>query len=230
MLVSGKKISAVVGGLAGSLDRNREVLVNGLNIASWIGKPVKKELEKEFQSLVVLENDAALAGLGEAVDGAGKEHEIVAYITVSTGVGGARITNKRIDARVYGFEPGFQIIDAGHGLCAQCVKPYLNVHISGRGMEKRCGKKPEDISDPAVWDDVAKHLSLGLHNTIVHWSPDIVVLGGSVMKSISMEQVRIYLKETLKVYPEIPLIEPALLDDLGGLHGALHLARTQYSA
>lgn len=226
MIAAGTRISVAVGGLAGSFDRDHEFLVNGGNVKAWIGKPLKKELERAFQAPVTLENDAALAGLGEALEGAGKDYDIVAYITVSTGMGGARITRKTIDQGRYGFEPGFQIIDAGRCLCSKCTKMHLGAHISGRGIEDQYHKKAEEITDSAIWDDIARHLAFGLNNTIVHWSPDIVVLGGAVMQSISIENVRRYVAEIMHIYPEIPLIERALLGDSGGLQGALQIART----
>src|SRR3989339_806271 len=50
------------------------------------------ELEGGFGAPAVIENDAAVVGLGEARYGAGKSYEIVAYLTISTGVGGAKIS------------------------------------------------------------------------------------------------------------------------------------------
>lgn len=225
-LSQGEKITQVVGGLAGALDRGHTTLVFGGNVVSWVGKPVKKLLEEALQAPVLLENDAALAGLGEAVLGAGKDKEIVGYITVSTGVGGARITNKIIDRHVFGFEPGYQIVDADGSLCTRCTRRDLAAHISGRGIEEHYGKKPEDITDPLVWEGIASVLAVGLTNTILHWSPDIMVLGGSVMRDIPIERVRELVRELLHVYPEIPLIERAQLGDRGGLEGALQIART----
>lgn len=224
-LTQEEKITHVVGALAGALDRGHSMLVAGSNITSWVGKPIKKLLEKALQAPVSLENDAALAGLGEAVIGAGKDFGIVGYMTISTGVGGARITNKTIDAHVFGFEPGYQIVDVDGSQCKQCTKRHLGAHISGRGIEEHYHKKPEDISDPLVWENVASVFAVGLTNTILHWSPDIMVLGGSMMRDISIERVRELVRELLHVYPEIPLIERAQLGDIGGLHGALHLAQ-----
>lgn len=217
---------AVIGGLAGSYDRGHTTLVSGSNIASWVGKPVKEILEHELAAKVTLENDAALAGLGEAVMGAGKDFEIVGYMTVSTGVGGARITNKTIDRHVFGFEPGFQIVDMDRSLCSRCTRPDLSAHISGRGIEDHYGRRAETITDASVWEGVAAALAVGLTNTILHWSPDVMVLGGSVMQSVSIERVRELVKEFLHVYAEIPPIERAQLGDVGGLQGALQIART----
>ncbi len=167
-LCAGEKIIAVVGGVAGALNRGRNMLVSGSNIMSWIGRPIKELLGVSLDAPVYLENDSALAGLGEAVSGAGKDHYIVGYMTVSTGVGGARITNKKIDPYVFGFQPGYQIVDADGSLCTRCTKRHLGAHVSGRGIEAHYGKKPEDITDPVIWEGIACALAVGLTNTIVH--------------------------------------------------------------
>ena len=219
------EIKAVVGGLAGAFDREHTMIMAGTNIPSWIGKPVKKMLEDIFQAPVELENDAALGGLGEAVMGAGKEYGIVGYITVSTGIGGAHITNKTIDPHVFGFEPEYQIIDFDGSSCTRCSTHNLGAHISGKGIEAHYGKKGEELDDPAIWEDITHVLAIGLTNTIVHWSPDIMILGGSVMQRISIERLRELIGESLHVYPELPAIKRAELGDRAGLEGALQIAR-----
>ena len=49
----------------------------------------------------------------------------------------------------------------------------------------------------------------------------MVILGGSVMKSIDIAKVRSYLEMLLTVYPRLPAIEKAVLEDEGGLYGGL---------
>ncbi|MBI2314469.1 ROK family protein, partial [Candidatus Daviesbacteria bacterium] len=110
-LSDGEKIKAAAGGIAGPLDGKKEMLVNSPNLAGWVKKPLKKALEKFFGAPVFIENDAALSGLGEATYGSGQGYKIIVYITISTGVGGARIVNSHIDTNALGFEPGHQIIE-----------------------------------------------------------------------------------------------------------------------
>ncbi|HWR57864.1 MAG TPA: hypothetical protein VN328_03155, partial [Thermodesulfovibrionales bacterium] len=62
-------------------------------------------------------------------------------------------------------------------------------------------------------------------NTIVHWSPDIVILGGSVAGKIPLGRVRFHLRRIMKIFPKLPPIEKAVLGDVGGLYGALHFLR-----
>ena len=139
-LARGGTITAIGGGIAGALNRDRTVFVSGPHLQGWNAKPIKKALEDAVGAPAFVENDTAIVGLGEAVSGAGKGHQIVAYVTVSTGVGGARIVNQKIDVSALGFEPGHQIIDAGGGLHNTSVGGLgidLEGYISGTAISER---------------------------------------------------------------------------------------------
>ncbi len=225
-LKQGKEVRAVAGGIAGPFSQKKEELLASPNLKDWVAKPIKGHLEDYFGAPVFIENDAAMVALGEAMRGAGRGSSIVAYVTVSTGVGGAKIVNGKIDPRSIGFEPGHEIIDIDKTLVPDASGNTLESYISGTGLTKRTGKKPKEITDPKVWDDMAKILAYGLNNVTVFWSPDVIVLGGSMITgepAISVEATEGYLKEVLKIYPEIPKIKKAELSDLGGLYGALEL-------
>lgn len=228
------KFKKVVGGIAGPLDKEKTMVMNAPNLPQWNKKPLARELEKAFGARVYLENDTALVGLGEAVQGAGKKHRIVAYLTVSTGVGGARIVDCAIDRNAIGFEPGHQLIFVGSASkhrCPSCYVPgHLEGYVSGAAVEARYGKKPYEIKDLKFWKELAEWLAVGLNNTIVHWSPDAVVLGGPMIvgsPAIPIDLVRRRVKEILTIFPEVPPIKKAALGDLGGLHGALAYIRQQ---
>ena len=70
-LSKGKKITAVAGGAAGPLDKEKTMLVASPHIPGWIGKPLKKKLEEMFKVPVTLEHDAELSGLAQARVGSG---------------------------------------------------------------------------------------------------------------------------------------------------------------
>ena len=222
-----EKILGVAGGIAGPLNKEKSQLANSTHLPQWVGKPFKKRLEELFQSRVILDNDCVMAALGESSFGAGKNSKIMAYVAVGTGVGGARIIDGKLDNNYLGFEPGHQIIVPSGNLCKCGGKGHLEAYIGGSYFEKLYGQKGENITDEKIWDEVAFHFALGIYNTIVHWSPEIVVLGGSVMKSIPIERVRFHLGELMYVYKEIPKIEKAILGDDAGLLGALSLLSPQ---
>jgi len=217
-----QKITAVAGGLKGPLDKDKSISLNPPDLPDWSNKPFKASLEKALSAPIYLENDAALAGVGEATHGSGAGKNIVAYLTISTGIGGARIVNSQIDHSSLGFEPGHQIIDLNSDLVCGCGgHGHLEALIGGAAIEKRRQQKPETIIDPQFWSEVARILAIGLNNVIVHWSPDVIVLGGSVMKSIPLDKVKTHLEDVLTIFPQTPEIVPAKLGDSAGLYGAL---------
>ncbi len=221
--VGAGKLDGVVVGIAGVFDEKKETLLISPNLKEWEGLPIKKMFKEAFGAPVSLENDAALAGLGEAVLGAGKGSEIVAYITVGTGVGGARIVGGKIDKRRFGFEPGHQILDVGGR--------DLEYYVSGKSLGVRYEKKPEEITDTKIWDEVEGWLAVGVHNSILHWSPDIVVLGGSMVlkePGISTSNVSEKLGKILKTFKVAPKITVVSLGDSAGLYGGLILSEQMH--
>lgn len=229
----GKHIDAVCGGIAGPLDKSKKMLINSPHLKRWVRNPLKGILEKKLRTKVFLENDTALVGLGEATHGAGRKNRIVAYMTISTGVNGVRIVDGQIDRNAFGFEIGHQLIclpESRHrpAYCPGCQElGHLEGFISGTALEKKYKKHPRLITDKNIWDDVAKKTSYGLVNTIVYWSPDVIVLGGSMMKhpGIPMEKIKKYVKRYASIFPHVPPIKKATLGDFGGLYGALTLLK-----
>lgn len=222
-LSRGEKIETVAGGIAGPLDKNKTMLVTSPHIGGWVNKSLTDELKYIFKVDVKLENDADIAALGEATSGAGVGKKIVGYLTVSTGVGGGRVVNGKIDQNTLGFEPGHQIIFPDGDPCNCGGKGHLESYVSGTAIERIYGKAGQDLDDPKAWDKVAKNLAIGLNNVSVFWSPDVIILGGSVMKSISLESIRSYLKKYVTIFPAPPEVEIAKLGDPAGLYGALAL-------
>lgn len=225
-LAGGEKIEKIAGGVAGPLDQEKTMLVASPHIKSWIQKPLKQSLEKLFNTPVILEHDADLAGLAEATLGAGKGYKIVANLTIGTGIASTRIVEGKIDKNTFGFEAGHQIILVDGNACGCGGKGHLEAYVSGSGLWKTYGLKSEKITDPAVWDKTARFLAIGLNNTIVFWSPDIIVLGGSVVQNISLDKVRTYLREVLTIFPKAPQIVTSKLGDSAGLEGALLISQT----
>lgn len=224
-LLDGEKVEGIAGGIAVIFNKDKSIPIHTSHLHGWVNKPLKESLENAFQAPAILENDTAIVGLGEAVCGAGLDKSIVAYITVSTGVGGVRIVNRKIDENSLGFEPGHQIIVIDGKSCHCGGKGHFEAYVGGWYLERDYHQKGENIKDQKIWEDVTKYLGVGLANTIVHWSPDIVVIGGSVMRSISLEKLKTYIKKNLTIFPNNPEIVTAKLGNEGGLSGALSLIK-----
>ncbi len=210
-LHNGRKISGVVAGVPGTFTKDG-IIEKTPNLPMWKHSPIKNKLEELFSCPAVIENDAALVGLGEAMFGAGKDHSIVAYITISTGVGGVRIVDGKIDKSTYGFEIGHTIIDNHHD---------VESLISGGALERKYGKPSHEVHDVALWEKVNHFAGIFGANTIMYWSPSIIVYGGPVMNDLHIETIEKEAKAFLYMYEKTPLFARGTLKDFGGLYGAL---------
>lgn len=229
-ILGDKNAAGASGGIAGPLNLEKTITTNPPNLPGWKDQPLKQRLQEKFSIHdVSLENDTAVVGLGEALKGAGRDKSIVAYMTVSTGVNGVRIVDKQIDRNAYGFEIGHQIVDIDN-TAAQfgSGRGELEDFISGREVEKRFGKKAVEIEDESVWWELSQQLAVGVYNTILYWSPEIVILGGSLMNKIKVEDVVGYLDEIMDIFPQFPPIVKGELGDEGGLLGALKHYELQF--
>lgn len=228
--LSDKKPTAIAGGVRGLLTEDKDGIENDGVLKKWIGKSIAKELHKKFKDVTIyIENDAALAGVGEAVFGAGKGLDIIAYHTVSTGVGGVKVENGEIDDASVGFEPGHQILDIDRTILGDEIEPTLENLVSGTAVGQRFGVKAYEIpQSDMVWDELAEYLAQGLRNTILYWSPDAIVLGGSMIvgdPAISVDTIRKYTVDAIHDIEPAPLITKAKLGDEAGLYGAMAILK-----
>jgi predicted NBD/HSP70 family sugar kinase len=230
-LVQKDAIKGIAGGVRGLLSDDKTGIENDSVLSKWAGKSIVGELQKLYKAPVFLENDAAIAGLGEAVYGAGKGLDIIAYHTVSTGVGGAKIENGEIDHASIGFEPGKQVLDIDRTILGEETTPTLENLVSGAAIELRFGVKPYEIPQSDVlWNELAEYLAQGLRNTVLYWSPDVIILGGSMIigdPKIEVDAIRKYTVEALDGFVVAPLITMAKLGDAAGLYGAMAVLKNR---
>ncbi len=225
-LLAGATPTSAAGGIAGPLSEDKGTLVSAPNLPQWIGKPIRDDLARALGVPVTLENDASVVGLGEAHFGAGRGFPIVAYLTVSTGVGGTRIEGGKVSASAFGFEPGHQVLDIDKTVFPMLSADEAEELVSGTATAERFGKKAYEVADPEAWEELARLLGYVLNNVAVFWSPHVIVLGGSMIvgdPAISVERATEWFDKICQVFPKKPLVRKAELSDVGGLYGALVL-------
>jgi glucokinase len=83
-------------GFGGPTDDASQTVIKSHQIEGWDGFPLRDWISDLVGVPAVLCNDADVAGLAEALFGAGKGRSPIFYITVGTGVGGGLIINGQI--------------------------------------------------------------------------------------------------------------------------------------
>lgn len=220
-LANGEKIDGIVIGIAGILNDQHSMLIKSPNLPEWehIDFP---ETFSEFDCPVFIENDADIVGLGEAIDGAGRGYEIVVYITISTGIGSAKIVNGKFEKNRYGFEAGHQIINN------ETLESWEKV-ASGTAVEAKFGMHPKEVAQTEHWNKVEDDIAIGLHNTILHWSPDVVVIGGSMRKDLDTARMTEKIEHLMKTHPALPEIKLSELGSTGGINGGFAFLRQKFN-
>ena len=223
----GEEVEGICIGVPGLVNKKSRKLGEIVNIHALSDLSFSELVGGEFpDETLVVENDAALAGLAEAAVGAGYEHDVVAYLTLSTGVGGVRIAGKQIDPYSKHSEPGHMIIresDRVFKMCGQ--KGCLSSFVSGTGFEEVFEQSPIDCDDQQIWDEYAKYLASGITNVVAMWAPDIVVLGGSMTNKFEFFEKP--LQEELKkdsLFDIPPIVKAELGDNSGIIGGFVQLA------
>jgi predicted NBD/HSP70 family sugar kinase len=186
----------VVTAVPGKVDRKHGIAIAFGNLP-WEHVRIERDLEHIFQCPVLIENDANLAGLGEAVEIPDYKKKAVLYITVSTGIGGGYISQGKID-------PKFEDAEIGHMKMEYQGRIQDWEHFaSGSAIYKKYGKKASEIEDPQAWYVISRNLALGMISVIAVMTPDVIVIGGGVGSHFDKFEER--LKEELKLY-ETPLL------------------------
>lgn len=220
-LAGSEPIDSVQIGIRGAVSRSEGYMRDDF-LTDWSERQLAHDLRVALSIPTVnIENDVATVAMGEAHFGAGKDAGIVVYITVSTGVNGWRVVDGALDRSRSGFEIGGQYLN---------IEPTITFEdmVSGTAVYKQFGLRPRELGkDHEVWEELAKLCAYGVHNTILHWSPDRVVLGGSMFNEIgiSVDSVAKNVREVMSKRVDIPEIVHSSLGDLGGLWGALALLR-----
>ncbi len=211
-----KEVTRAVAGVPGVVSEEG-VVISSPNLVTWEQYNIKHILSEKLDLEVLIVNDAELAAIGEAAYGAGKDYHVVAFLTISTGIGGARIVGKSFDTGLSVFEPGRQIIDIKKQLSLQDI-------ASGAAVRRETGKAPREVTNKLFWKRKAEALAVGVWNSIVHWSPQIIVFGGPMIlrkPGIDIDEVEEILREISNDTLPLPTLALSALGDDAALYGAL---------
>jgi len=243
---AGAELSGIGIGSTGPVDPIRGEFGDVDFLPGWRGKNLVRDLAQIFNLQVALENDGDAAALAEAGWGAGRNRTRLIYVTVGTGIGGGIIIDGQLYRGVDGAHPevGHHVVDpagpecscgfrgcweslaAGPAMVAwiESHAPTDYPHREGISAKRICELAQE--GDPVALQAVeheALYLGLGLANLINLFTPDAIVLSGSVMKSapLFLDRIRAVIRRGCRFVPaEKTKLTLASLGDDTNLIGA----------
>lgn len=227
--LSKEKVKQIGVSIAGPINYRRQVFLRPPNLPNqntWEGKNLADVLSKRLKTPVTVAHDASVAALAVAKYGAGKGKNPVLYFTVSTGIGSGLIIDGKIFNGIINPEAGHQIINKEGPRHPGAPAGDLESISSGSALKRLYGKDPVEIEGTPEWSAAMDWLAIGITNSILHFSPEIVVIGGGMTKhkDIFFNPLKKSMDKYLKFVPHIPVV-PVELGQGNGLIGAIELAR-----
>ena len=230
-------------GCPGPLDLKRGRVLNPPNLLGWDDFAIVQYVQDRLGIPAVLNNDANVAGLAEALLGAGAGFESVAYVGVSTGIGGAFVYRGELYCGANGNAAEFwNMIVNDDPYCHRSANPgSLNEQCSGSGLARiaseRYGREMDArelfglyrAGDPTAAEIIARQadtLARGIANITCTLDPEVTVVGGSVAKH-NPDYVELARRRALEYVndPDALCIRGAQFGDDAGLIGASLLVR-----
>jgi len=225
-----EKLNGVGMAFAGIVDYDNALVISvndkfrdtiNFNFTDWA--------KSEFGCPIVLENDARAALIGEWKYGAGQGSENVVMLTIGTGIGGSAIINGKVLRGTHyqaGCLLGHFTIDYSGAKCncgnIGCVETVASTWALPGIVKKASGYTSSKLASESIIDfealfrlaSLGDELALTIReqclkswaaatvNAIHAYDPEVVVLGGGVMKS--SEVIQEYIKTYIDQYAWTP--------------------------
>lgn len=215
------RLNAIGVGFGGPINRSTGKIFTSYHIKGWTDFSLKDWLQAVSGIKVVVDNDANVAALGEAVHGAGKNMETVFYVTLGSGVGAGLVQRGSI---YHGAIPGETefghvrldksgttvqqscsgwavdekirnaVKNASGSLLLELTKDVKQneATVLGRALEQH------DALAVNIFETTMDDLAFGLSHAVQLFHPDIVVLGGGL--SLLGEVLRSSVERNIKKY------------------------------
>jgi glucokinase len=232
---AGGRLRGIGIGCTGPVDPFTGTLGPNEFLPGWEGLNLVEKLQSEFGLLVALENDADAAALGEYKWGAGKKVDRLIYVTISTGIGGGIVLDGKLYRGADGSHPeiGHHVLDPSGPQCFCGARGCWESLASGPALARdgnmdsaqevcAAAGRGEQGALKAV-EREGYYLGLGLANLVTLFVPDIISLGGGVMRSYHLfwDAIQATIRKNCGLVPyEKTLLIPATQGLDTGLIGA----------
>ena len=229
-------VDRAVVAVPGRIDYAAGVLLDGPHLPpGWPPLITRDTLRPALDLPVSLANDADVAALGEARFGAGRGHDDVVYVTISTGVGaGILVGGRLLLPRFSAGEVGRSVVDRvlaragengtveglGSGTALAHAARAEGLDLTGAGLVALV-----EAGDPVargIWDAGLFAAAVGVVNLAHLVAPTVVVIGGGVGRNgdLALDPIRAALARLGPAGPPIPVVAAELGDDPGLLGAA----------
>jgi glucokinase len=219
-------------GFGGPVDFGDQRVAFSTHIGGWNDFKLTAFLSDSLGVPAIMDNDANAGALGEAVYGAGRGHDPLFYMTLSTGIGGGIYAGGKIWRGADGWagEIGHVSIRPDGPECFCKARGCFERLCCGLWLERDYGKPAKELlRDPNFVARYVVDLALGLKACIMLLNPSRIVIGGGISNAgeALFGPLRAELDRQITDWSGARVdVAPAALGNDSVLYGALALAKT----
>ncbi|MBR3694494.1 MAG: ROK family protein [Erysipelotrichales bacterium] len=228
-------------GYPGPIEAHTNDILMSTNIPGMEHYPITRKLQETFKVPVYIDNDANVAGLAEALVGAGKEYPSIYYVTISTGIGGAFILDGKVISGRHGHagEIGNIIIDRDRKKYNHLNAGVVENEASGTAIVRKGKEVFGDTIEHAghvfdlarqgntqaleIVENVARDLAYAFSAIAHAVDPHAFIIGGGVMaaKDVFFDKMITYYKEAVHTAMQDIEFKQAQLEEPGIIGAAM---------
>jgi glucokinase len=219
-------------GFGGPVDFANQRAAFSTHIGGWNDFKLAGFLADALGVPAIMDNDANAGALGEALHGAGRDHDPLFYMTLSTGIGGGIYAGGKIWRGADGWagEIGHVSIRPDGPECLCKARGCFERLCCGLWLERDYGKPAKELlCDPSFVARYVVDLALGLKACIMLLNPSRIVIGGGIGNAgdALFGPLRAELGRQITDWSGARVdVVPAALGNDSVLYGALALAKT----
>jgi glucokinase len=230
------------------------ITITTSNLPGFKNFPLKHAMQEHFRTKVIVDNDANAQTYAEFKYGAGRGYKSMLFMTISSGIGGGIVIDKKLYRGLTGTagEFGHMIVDpqspiqcgcGNYGCLMGCAsglslpqvfQKYLVQGVNTTiavdhpsmidGKMVKMGMEKHDELCERIAAEYAKYIGIGVYNLFQIFNPPVIVLGGGLMKWGAEFFQKI--QDTFRTLAKEMLYDPIaiVLSELGDNAGAIGVA------
>ena len=251
---AGGRLRGVAIGVPSPVDAERGVVAFAYNLPGWKNIHLARELEEKLGVPIFLENDANMAAIGEHWRGVAQDVNNFVFIAIGTGTGAGVFVNGKlyrgrtgsagevyrmnIDwqcwAEDFGDSGHFESSVSGMGIAAEGRKALQPPASSASDLATERDAyfvfeafRQGDPTARSVLEKIFTMLGVRISNIVAILDPDLIVLGGGIVKGAPEFMLSTVEKVVQHIQKEnTPPIKLSALEDKAQTFGAIRSALT----
>ncbi|EAR13542.1 ROK family protein [Polaribacter irgensii 23-P] len=176
-------------GVPGTVDQLTGIIYDIQNIPVWKEIALKKILENKYSLPVSINNDANCFALGEKIFGKGKNYKNFIALSIGTGIGaGIIIDNKLYNGHLCGAgEIG--MLPYKEGIIEDYAGSFFFSNKHNTTVKEFSEKATAgDENALQLFNDFGVHVGAAVKAVLYLFSPDAIIIGGSISKAYPLFQ------------------------------------------